>query len=118
MQNIIFTPAADEKILSDEKTMTARCWRRKPPLIDSIQRAIQSVRAHWAAMCYLKKQRQLKRCPKSVELKPIDNQGDLFGHSDNVIYYRHHPNEDRVIRIPFDAGIAMSIHLLHRFPSR
>lgn len=31
MQNILFTPPADQKILSGEKTMTARCWKRKPP---------------------------------------------------------------------------------------
>ena len=78
-------------------------------------RAIESVRGHWAAMCYLKNERILKECPKSVELKPIDNQGDLFGVSERAIYYKHHPNDDKIIRIPFDYGVSMSIYLLHRF---
>ena len=36
MQNILFTPPTDEKILSGQKTMTARFWRRVPPLLSSI----------------------------------------------------------------------------------
>ena len=36
MQNILFTPPADKKILLGEKTLTARCWRRKPPPTGSI----------------------------------------------------------------------------------
>ena len=31
MQNIMFTPPADQKILDGTKTMTARNWKRKPP---------------------------------------------------------------------------------------
>ena len=31
MQNIMFTPPSDAKILDGTKTMTARCWKRKPP---------------------------------------------------------------------------------------
>ena len=31
MQNIMFTEPNPAKILSGEKTMTARCWKRKPP---------------------------------------------------------------------------------------
>ena len=33
MQNILFTPPSDQKILSGEKTLTARYWRRKPPKV-------------------------------------------------------------------------------------
>ena len=33
MQNILFTPPSDQKILSGEKTLTARCWLRKPPKV-------------------------------------------------------------------------------------
>ena len=36
MQNIQFTSPADEKILAGRKTMTARCWRRKPPKVGSL----------------------------------------------------------------------------------
>ena len=36
MQNILFTPPTDEKILSGQKTMTARFWRRVPPSLSSI----------------------------------------------------------------------------------
>ena len=31
MQNLMFTPPSDAKILDGTKTMTARCWKRKPP---------------------------------------------------------------------------------------
>lgn len=31
MQQIMFKPPTDKKILSGEKTMTARCWKREPP---------------------------------------------------------------------------------------
>lgn len=33
MQNILFTPPSDKKILSERKTLTARCWKRKPPKV-------------------------------------------------------------------------------------
>ena len=36
MQNILFTPPANEKILSGVKTLTARYWRREPPAFSSI----------------------------------------------------------------------------------
>ena len=36
MQNILFTPPNDVKILDGTKTMTARFWRRKPPSLSSI----------------------------------------------------------------------------------
>ena len=39
MQIILFTGGLDKKILSGEKTMTARCWRRKPPEKGDIVRA-------------------------------------------------------------------------------
>ena len=31
MQNILFTPPTDKKILGERKTLTARFWKRKPP---------------------------------------------------------------------------------------
>lgn len=34
--NILFTPPSDQKILSGQKTMTARCWKRKPPRIGQV----------------------------------------------------------------------------------
>ena len=39
MQNIMFTEPNPAKILSGEKTMTARCWKRKPPRIGAIMSA-------------------------------------------------------------------------------
>ena len=36
MQNILFTPPANEKVLDRTKTMTARFWRREPPALSSI----------------------------------------------------------------------------------
>ena len=33
MQNILFTPPSDQKILSGEKTLTSRYWKRKPPKV-------------------------------------------------------------------------------------
>ena len=36
MQNILFTPPTDEKILLGQKTMTARFWRRVPPSLSSV----------------------------------------------------------------------------------
>ena len=36
MQNIMFTPPANEKVLDGTKTMTARFWRREPPALSSI----------------------------------------------------------------------------------
>ena len=35
MQNILFTPPSDQKILSGEKTLTARCWLHNPPKVGS-----------------------------------------------------------------------------------
>lgn len=35
MQNILFTPPNDEKILSGVKSLTARNWKRKPPAVGS-----------------------------------------------------------------------------------
>ena len=34
--NILFTPPSDQKILDGTKTMTARCWKRKPPCVGQI----------------------------------------------------------------------------------
>ena len=34
--NILFTPPFDQKILSGQKTMTARCWKQKPPRVGQI----------------------------------------------------------------------------------
>ena len=39
MQNIKFTPPSDQKILDGEKTMTARCWKRKPPKVGDLMTA-------------------------------------------------------------------------------
>ena len=39
MQNIMFTEPNPAKILSGEKTMTARCWKRKPPKIGALMTA-------------------------------------------------------------------------------
>ena len=39
MQNIMFTPPSDAKILDGTKTMTARCWKRKPPRIGALMTA-------------------------------------------------------------------------------
>ena len=36
MRNILFTPPADEKILDDTKTMTARFWKCRPPSMGEI----------------------------------------------------------------------------------
>ena len=36
---ILFTPPSDQKILDGRKTMTARCWKRKPPRIGDIVEA-------------------------------------------------------------------------------
>ena len=39
MQNIMFTEPNPAKILSGEKTMTARCWKKKPPRIGALMTA-------------------------------------------------------------------------------
>ena len=39
MQNIMFTEPNPSKILSGEKTMTARCWKRKPPKVGALMTA-------------------------------------------------------------------------------
>lgn len=36
MRNILFTPPADEKILTGEKTMTARHWLQPPPKVGEL----------------------------------------------------------------------------------
>ena len=36
MQNIMFTEPNPAKILSGEKTLTARCWKRKPPKVGAL----------------------------------------------------------------------------------
>ena len=44
MQRILFTSPSNEKILSGEKCMTARCWKRKPPAKGSHIRACTNYR--------------------------------------------------------------------------
>ena len=39
MQNIMFTEPNPAKILSGEKTLTARCWKKKPPRIAQLMTA-------------------------------------------------------------------------------
>ena len=39
MRILLFTPPSDQKILDELKTMTARCWRQKPPAVDEVIRA-------------------------------------------------------------------------------
>ena len=39
MQNIMFTPPSDAKILDGTKTMTARCWKKKPPHLGALMTA-------------------------------------------------------------------------------
>ena len=53
MKILIFTPPTDQKILSEEKSMTARFWTRKPPALSELIRA-QTGRKKETAFAILK----------------------------------------------------------------
>ena len=50
---ILFTPPSDQKVLDEEKTMTARLWRKKPPKIGEVVRA-QTGRKKETSFAHLK----------------------------------------------------------------
>ena len=53
MRVILFTPPSNKKILDGTKTLTARCWRQKPPKYGEVVRA-QTGRKKETTFAYLR----------------------------------------------------------------